>query len=84
MIVVIVLSYSPLSFSSETLLGITGYSKINTIEEMKNALVFRGDVAISYDATPSESFNPEDENIKLPPNDFELHEQANFLFFQYQ
>jgi hypothetical protein len=77
LIAVIVLSYSPLSFSSETLLGITGYSKINTIEEMKNALVFRGDVAISYNSIPSRSFNPEDENIKLPPNDFELHEQAN-------
>jgi hypothetical protein len=44
---------------------------------MKNALYFRGDVAISYnaDATPSAAI--EDEDIKMPPNDIDLHEQAN-------
>ena len=67
--------------SSHTLiliLGITGYSTINSIEEMKNALYFRGDVAIVYnhDATPSDA-DFEGEDIKMPPNDIDLHEQAN-------
>lgn len=44
---------------------------------MKNALHFRGDVAVSLNADPILGVDLEDENIKLPPNDIELHEQAN-------
>lgn len=60
-----------------SLIGITGYSSIDSIEKMKNALYFRGDVAISYDATPSMGFDPEEGSVKFPPDDMELHEQAN-------
>ncbi len=54
----------------------TGYSTINSIEEMKNALHFRGDVAIAYNGDTTSGDVIEDENIKMPPNDIELHEQA--------
>jgi hypothetical protein len=72
---------SLLSSHTLVLIGITGYSTIKSVKEMKNALYFRGDVAISYNAAATDSqaysLDPEDENIKMPPNDIDLHEQAN-------
>ena len=46
---------------------------------MKNALYFRGDVAISYDATASEDFTwPEDKtDIKWPSDDITLNGTAD-------
>ena len=44
---------------------------------MKNALHFRGDVAVNLKADAIGGLDLEDENIKLPPNNIELHEQAN-------
>jgi len=55
--------------------GLTGYSPITTIEEMKNALAFRGDVAAMLNAgatrTPDEL-----DGVQWPSNDIALHETA--------
>lgn len=50
---------------------------------MKNALYFRGDVAVSYDAdaTPQDDFSGKNGEVPcvvpLPESDIDLHEQAD-------
>jgi len=66
--------------------GLTGYSPISSIEEMKNALYFRGDVSTAVDDDPMQSENitgfdvtrPESKtDIKWPLDDIALAGNAN-------
>jgi hypothetical protein len=56
--------------------GIVGYSIIESIEQMKNALYFRGDVAVSVSSNFMKGYSYSD-NFTWPSDDKELHEQAD-------
>jgi len=55
--------------------GLTGYSPITTIEEMKNALAFRGDVAAVINAGATQTPDELD-GVQWPSNDIALNETA--------
>jgi hypothetical protein len=63
--------------------GIVGYSIIESIDQMKNALYFRGDVGVSIDAggLPGQSefsdLSSYSDNFTWPSDDQDLHEQAH-------
>ena len=58
-------------------IGITGYSPITTVEQMKNALYFRGDVSVGYQAKREDKMDLSgDGKVPLPSDNMELHEQA--------
>ena len=66
--------------------GLTGYSSISSIEEMKNALYFRGDVSIAINSAPLKTDDitgfdvtwPEGKSdIKWPSDDISLNGTAN-------
>jgi hypothetical protein len=61
-------------FTSST--GMVGYSPIKSIDEMKNALYFRGDVAVGIAANDMLG-GPYSDNFTWPSDDKELHEQAD-------
>jgi len=56
-------------------IGLTGYSPITTVEEMKNALAFRGDVAAMINAGATQTPDELD-GVQWPSNDISLHETA--------
>ena len=59
------------------ILCITGYSTINSIEEMKNALYYRGDVAVGYLAAATPGDDLSGNGVVFPESDIDLHEQAD-------
>jgi hypothetical protein len=56
------------------LTGIVGYSTIKNIDQMKNALYFRGDVGVSINA--GGLGGPYSDNYTWPSDNKDLHEQA--------
>ena len=65
------------SFNPSNSIGITGYSPITTVEQMKNALYFRGDVSVAYEVRDEDMADLSgDGKVPLPNDNVELHEQA--------
>jgi hypothetical protein len=56
------------------LTGIVGYSTIKNIDQMKNALYFRGDVGVTFNS--GGLLDQYSDNFTWPSDDKDLHEEA--------